>query len=153
MKIQIHDSRPALTVLDIQKLEEKLDISLPSDYRSFLLSYNGGKPDPAAFPLPENPVDTHAMVDWFYCIHDGDPYDLETFLNIMTTRIPNGLLPIAIDPGGNQICIQVVGDERGKIYFWDHEEEPFHDPQDYDGTLLIANNFSEFLDSFTELPE
>lgn len=153
MKITIQNSRPSLTDLDIQKLERKLDIVLPNDYRAFLLQYNGGKPEPSAFPLPENPVDTHAMVDWFYCILNGDPYDLETFTNIMVNRIPSGLLPIAIDPGGNQICIQASGVNRGKIYFWDHEEEPFHDPQDHSSTLLVANNFAEFIDSFTELPE
>ncbi len=53
------------------------------------------------------------------------------------------------DPFGNAICLGLVGNTRGKIYFWDHDEEP--DPEEWDGSVENAGNVSIVTDSFTEL--
>jgi hypothetical protein len=34
-------------------------------------------------------------------------------------RMRCDLVPIATDPGGNMICLDVPGDARGKVFFWD----------------------------------
>ena len=66
-------------------------------------------------------------------------------------RMPEELVPIAHDPGGNQICIAVAGPKTGAVYFWDHEEEADDDETPgYDNVYLIANSFNEFLNSLTE---
>jgi len=53
------------------------------------------------------------------------------------------------DPFGNAICLAVRGDGKGKVYFWDHENEP---SDGWDGSVegagnvqLLANSFSEFV--------
>jgi cell wall assembly regulator SMI1 len=154
MKIKVTNSQKLLTDSDIQDFEKKLGIQLPKTYRNFLLKHNGGQPQPNVFPLPENPVDTHAILDWFFSIDDEDinGNSLEWNYHIMNGRIPSNLLPIATDPGGNLICLQVSGTSLGRIYFWDHEEEPFTNPEDYNALLIVANNFDIFIESFTELP-
>jgi cell wall assembly regulator SMI1 len=153
MKPKISNSKSQLTVSTIQKLERNLKILLPEEYRNFLLEHNGGKPKPNVFPLPENPIDSNAIVDWFFSITEDNIYSLEWYYKTMKNRIPSELLPIATDPGGNLICIQVSGSNIGRLYFWDHEQEPFTNPDDYSTLLMLANNFDEFIDSFTELPK
>lgn len=40
-------------------------------------------------------------------------------------RIPDGVLPIADDAGGNQVCLAVAGEFPGSVWFWDHEQRWF----------------------------
>ena len=56
---------------------------------------------------------------------------------------------IAEAPGGNQICIAVTGEDKGKLFFWDHENERDLDknPNDFGNVYLIANSFEEFVES------
>ncbi|MNI49623.1 SMI1 / KNR4 family protein [compost metagenome] len=49
-------------------------------------------------------------------------------------------------PGGNLICIGTDEEFTGKVYFSDHEEEP-EDPDDMSNVYLLANSFSDFLES------
>jgi ankyrin repeat protein/cell wall assembly regulator SMI1 len=44
MSIQLRESAPALTQAFLRELEARLGITLPADYRSFLLRHNGGTP-------------------------------------------------------------------------------------------------------------
>jgi hypothetical protein len=52
------------------------------------------------------------------------------------------------DPGGNAICLGIRGPHRGKVYFWDHEEEP--DPDEWDGQVETAGNLEVIAESFAE---
>ena len=67
-----------------------------------------------------------------------------------TDRMPKRLVPIASDSFGNQICIAVSGDDRGSIFFWDHEKEADEgegeSPETIGNVTLIADSFSAFLD-------
>jgi hypothetical protein len=66
--------------------------------------------------------------------------------------VPAGFLPLAVDPGGNLICLVISGTNTGKVYFWDHEEEVEEGQQPgYSNVYLIANSFNEFLNSLTAL--
>ena len=53
-------------------------------------------------------------------------------------------MPIARDPGGNQILLAFAGPNEGKVYFWDHEEEPAM--PNYSNCHLIADSFREFIE-------
>jgi SMI1-KNR4 cell-wall len=59
------------------------------------------------------------------------------------------LIPIAEDDGGNLICISCSDNDKGKIYFWNHEEE---NEDDLTANLyFVSNSFNEFIDSLVEL--
>ena len=49
--------------------------------------------------------------------------------------VPEGMLPIGNDQGGNIILLRTDGNKRGSIYFLDHEKPVF----------LIADSFEEFI--------
>ena len=63
-------------------------------------------------------------------------------------------IPIADDPGGNAICLGMSGNERGKVYFWDHEMEADEgDEPTFENVYLVAESFASFLKSLKDLPK
>lgn len=77
-------------------------------------------------------------------------------MKIYEGRLPEDLLPIANDEGGNLICIGLEGERLDQIFFWDHEEEA--DPRQgqvpsYNNICFVADWFWEFFNSLHELDE
>lgn len=156
MKIlKIKDPEIIINSKDIKKIEKKLNINLPEDYKKHLLKYNGGHPIKNGYPLIEyidnDPNDNSADIAWFLAIYDGE-YDnflknYHTF-KIWQKRMPDELIPIGCGSGGDQICISVKGNNYGKVYFWNHEQEAYEGEEpDYSNVHLIANSFTEFINS------
>ncbi len=55
---RMEDTGRPLTERDLADLESELGFKLPQAYRAFLMKYNGGRPEPEAFPIegmPNNP--------------------------------------------------------------------------------------------------
>jgi len=151
----IHEPfEPPLTEVDVASVERDLGVSLPSDYRSFLLAHNGGHPEPDGFPIQDFPLSDFGVINGFLGIKDGEYDDLRNYKVVFRDRIPANFLPIARDPGGNLLCLVVNGPRKGKIYFWFHEEEADEGkPPSEDNIYFIANSFNDLLNSLTELPE
>lgn len=144
-----------LSLSQIEEVEEFAGLNFPKEYKDHLLKYNGGQCVPNVFSFEENGEITNSCIDWFLAIYDGEYDNLKTYIftyKIEKKRLPQNLLPIAHDPGGNLICIS-CGNEEGRIYFWDHEKELDYnivDDNDYSNLFLIANDFNEFLDELKE---
>ncbi len=49
--------RPTLTPADLDWVERRFRLTLPADYRAFLLNTNGGNPDPSHFRIPGRQYD------------------------------------------------------------------------------------------------
>jgi cell wall assembly regulator SMI1 len=151
--ITIDKSFSPIDEATIQALEQELGIQLPSDYRQFLLTHNGGRPTPAHFPLTGDPLNSSGGIHWFYGIHRGRErhYNLRKAYDVFQDRMPANFFPIACDPGGNQICLSVAGEDRETVYFWDHEFESLDDEKPgYENVYFIANSFTELLNSLRE---
>lgn len=165
-------SGPPLHKKDLDELEQKLDAKLPAAYRKFLLSHNGGQPDPPYF--------LHNVMSRFYSLKVKERTDsLLANRKRMSKRLPPEVIPIAGDEFGNEICLAIKGKNRGKLYLWDHEGRP--EPVDvaarypeiifnayseneptprkkpdwpgYPDLVLIADNFDTLLDSFHDVEE
>lgn len=166
----MNDTGPEITAADIRDLESKLDARLPAAYRRFLSRYNGGIPDPHHF--------RDEALSRFYSVRAREKSnDLMANHRRMRRWLPAGVMPIADDAFGNEICLAIQGKNRGKVYFWDHEggieridpriQFPWLDlsdlPDDYEfkgddwpghpDLTLIADSFDEFLDSFHDIDE
>ena len=114
------------------------------------MAHNRGRPELEVFRIEGNPE--AGMVGWFLGIQQGEYDDLRKHLEVFRDRVPPKLLPIARDPGGNLICIAVSGPARGKVYFWDHEEEVEEgETPDYRNISLITHSFEGILRSLTLL--
>lgn len=156
MPITFIDSKPPPSEAELDALEHRLQIKLPENYRHFLLEHNGGRPVPKGFSFVE---DSHGLtgssIAWFLAVHDGPYSNFEKdyyVYKVRNRRLPDNLMPIAHDPFSNQICMSFGGDDKGAIYFWDHEIEADEGEEaTYRNCYLIAPTLEQFLDGLRDL--
>ena len=147
----LQDVGKQLSHIQIEAFEKDLKITLPQDYKDFLLKNNGGYvAHGGTFDFVEEPYQkpTNTTILYFTMIQEGE---LESYLEIKSSYIalaqsgqtPLGLLPIADDVCGNVMMMSVAREDYGKIYFANHEME---DPETgYLLMSLVANSFSELI--------
>jgi cell wall assembly regulator SMI1 len=150
MEVKIRNSRPSITIAEIIEVESEIGLVLPEDYRNFLMLHNGGNPDPSLFPLTGDPLNPYGILRRLYCICPGDPLNLIDNYFLTKDRLPNGILPIGEDSFGNLICIGLLQNNFGKIFFWDHEEEI---NQINKNIYFVANSFTELLNMLVREPK
>ena len=153
MKIELIRPINPPTEIELSIIESDFGFLLPTDYRNFILTHNGGRPVPCIFDItwPNN----HHLVDiWkdsevsrFLSIYAGDKANFMKYNKInFTGRIPKETIVIAYDPGGNLILLGVNGQNVGKVLFWvkDYEVEQGEVPK-FDNIGFLANSFDEFI--------
>lgn len=153
MKIKDRIGEPAEEEA-IEAFEKRHGIRLPDDYRDFLASQNGGRPemDSRVFTFQKEDNSTSdSLIDWFSGLIEREDYSLEGDLDIYEDRVPVGMLPIACDPFGNLILLGVRDPLVSGVWFWDHEIEPTS--VQGSGIYKIADNFEQFIESLSPVPE
>ena len=128
----------------IAVFESFLGLRLPEDYRKYLAQNTGERPAHSSFEVPG---EGESSVQYFFPLLSKTrtetlPYKLKLYAD----RMPEDLLPIGADPGGNVIALAVKGKDRGGVFFWDHEQEADDEAQPYWGNLkALAPNFAAFI--------
>lgn len=138
MNIQFKTLFPKDGNANIDQLEIDLKFKLPTEYRDFVLEFNGGKPIPNKFKISESQEESR--VSFFYGISTDKDFNILRNFALFENVYMEKYLPIGEDPGGDLICLDVSGENEGKIYFWDHEVAPPNN------LYLVANSFTEFLE-------
>jgi hypothetical protein len=150
MNIQMTKKGIALSEVDLVNFEKNIGYVLPDPYRKFILTYNGGEPSPYYFKVPQWRYQQSLVNELKGINPGGASVDITKVIDLMDGRLPKAFIPIGDDPGGNLILIGLDGATRGKIYFFDHENEPI-DPmdklEDYPNIYFLANDFDSFLNS------
>ena len=143
--MKITNSQVSLTTAMIEQLESDTGISLPDDYKSFLLKHNGGEPDPSMFETKDGKLESFVLhfLPITNMVEDNLLEEIEGIT--LACQIPANLIPIAITPADNRIVLSVGGDDHGNVYHWAWDEEFENHVASYDCMRLIANTFSEFL--------
>ena len=131
-------------ISDINNLENRLGIKIPTRYKEFLLKHNGGQILPNHFYYTDSKdCNLTVSVDNLFGIDEKEPsFDLAHKYIVLSEYIPKGLLPIADDGVGNIICMGIDRSNEGMIYMWWREEKEFVD--------LIAKGFDEFVNGLTD---
>lgn len=154
MDVEITDSGPVLTEVDLAEAERKVGRPIPLAYRQFLLAHNGGRPASPDFRIAEVPKgqSDDAAVKRFLGIDQQEPtLNLQYVFEMFTGRIPDDFFPIAFDPGGNLIGIMTSGKNEGRVFFWDHEHETEEGaPPTHDNLYPVADDFETFLTKLGE---
>jgi SMI1-KNR4 cell-wall len=156
MNIKILDCANNMSQNEILELETKIRVPLPGTYKDFLMQYNGGKPEPNEFIYVENSHEKYAILQRFLGISERSYSNLYGYIETFKEheeRIPSNLIPIAHDPGGNLICISVMGEDIGKVYFWERDGEADIDGgevADYSNVYWIADSFTDFIAGITK---
>ena len=150
---------PKPTPALLEEMEEYWDITLPQDYRNFIMEYNGGVPIEYAFFLSDG---RERDVNRFLCVldepddHPDGWYDINVVESPISWRLTSNpdlvgmdLLPIADLFFGNYLCLDFRKDRANPtVCIWEHEESDDYSPVTYP----VADNFTEFLGMLT-LPE
>jgi hypothetical protein len=138
-------SSSGATAPQIEDLEGKVGATVPLDYRRFLAESNGGRPLPSAF---EGPNGDGSVVNWFFTLNrEEQTYFILRRIEVYQDRLPPKLLPIASDPFGNLVLLDLGTKSVGSIYFWDHENEnPDGDPW-WENIAYIAPSFTDFVNN------
>jgi hypothetical protein len=147
MALEIRESKRPVSEIEIERIERRWGFIFPEEYKSFLLKHNGGFPPILNMFKFEDGDYGDSLVDWFLAIYDGKHDNFEHYYEVYKVkeqRLLENLVAIAHDPGGNLICLSVVGEDRGAVYFWDHEKE--EDVATSRNVRLIAPSFNEFLE-------
>jgi hypothetical protein len=118
------ESGPRISENDIAQFERQYRVTLPEPYRLFLLERNGGRPERDVFDVPGSEINPVVRLHFFFGIDDPEEScNLAWNLDEYADRIPSGLMPIATTEGADKICLELRGEARGRILFWDGYEE------------------------------
>lgn len=145
--MKIIDGYPSTTEDIVQELEQTIGFTLPEDYRSWILENNGGVPTPGGFEFNDLYGAKESVVQLFLPVGKEHTYNVLGQYELFTgeDRLPAEVVPIAFDPFGNMICLDLQdGEFKGTVLFWDHEME--HVESGLESNLfIVAESFSEFL--------
>ncbi|TSJ88010.1 SMI1/KNR4 family protein [Gilliamella apicola] len=147
----IYSKNPA-TLEDISNFEKIIKGSLPNDYKDFLMKYNGGQPQPNSFRFFSDRND-ESMADYFLSLGREKYSNLLSYYDLYKDRIPSEFIPIAHDPEGNLIIMELKPNSN-RIYFWDHELEADEDETpNMDNVYYINQSFTKFINDLYPLKE
>ena len=141
MVVRYTATGPRLAEADLAGVEAALGVSLPAEYRAFLLERNGGAPKPNVLSLGGG---DEASVEWFYSIGTKRP---ERDLVRMTAHfrdelgLPKRFLPVALAEPDDLLLLTVGGKSAGRVSLWSIIEEGF----DASRVRTVAKTFGDLL--------
>lgn len=139
---------PPITTADVDRLEKTMRVQFPASYREFLVTHNGGRPEPEEV---FGDLESGSMMNLFYSVsHDNISATLAQQQLAFQDRIPDDLLPIGADMGGSQVCMGIGPDNHGKIYFWSVDDERPSSKRTRRNIWLLADDFASFVETFHE---
>ena len=141
---------------DIVKFEDYLQVSLPSAYKEFLLELsNQGEPRKSLLHyVGIDGRNQEGNIEFFHNLSEDANHNLIRIKYFYENRIPNNALPIAEILGGDQICMRLTGEDKGAIFYWDHEYELEYSRFKVKENLAkISNSFNEFISMLLDDPD
>ena len=143
MNMQIHSPGPTLTEAALTDCESKLGVTLPPDYRSFLLRYNGGRPSPDVVDVPDDPQ-APTDIQVFFGVGRQKGSDLvENYEWLQELGEGIEMLPIATDSFGNFFCLRLSGAGEASVVYRSVVESVAT-------TYKVAKTFADFLNAIRE---
>ncbi len=136
----------------IKQFEKQIGVEFPKDYIDFLANSNGGEPkfNTFEYKLQDGRVWTGG-VRYFFGFNLDRIQNIDFFASMRGDRTPENMIPIGLDDGGNFILLALSERDKGKVYFWDHDEESEDDePPTNDNIYFVANSLTEFLENLRE---
>lgn len=127
----------------VRSFELRYGITLPVQFRQFLLATNGGRPERDLFAIEGMEGNPYGRIHVFFGLNDPvESCNLDWNLEVFAGRIPRGLLPIATTEGADKLCLSVAGKETGRVLYWDAHPQP-----GTSGLYFLANDFGAFVSS------
>ncbi|MCA9068863.1 MAG: SMI1/KNR4 family protein, partial [Planctomycetaceae bacterium] len=152
LEIAKYKGSKAATEGQIQSLEKRLGCRLPEEYRTFLSTRNGGRPNPTYVQIPGlQHIESVGVSDIFGLFGTARTvYSIAWAIESRGKLLPPGHLPVAFE--SDLFTISLRKKDFGCIHFWDHESDEVEceDEEGPDRFLesashLLAGSFDEFL--------
>ncbi len=145
MSFDISDVGPLLTEGQIARLEQQLDVKLPDDYRSFLLSTNGGKPQRNNFPIPlHKTLTVGRLVQLFGIGRPAKESNIDWNYKNLIGQLPNYHFPIAITPEDDMVTLSLGRLDMGRVYYWVRAE---YNVTGDNEAYFLAGTFDKFVET------
>lgn len=127
----------------VLQLEEKIGFILPSDYKEFLIKYNGGVPEIkySTFTLSSLQIDIGLQV--LYGLDIEEDLDLRTWYEEYKEDLLDDCLIIGHGLGLGFIVL-VNSPEVTGVYFWDNTFE-LETSSEEENIYKISDTFTEFI--------
>ena len=130
---------------EIRAVEMSIGVGFPDDYRQFLSIADGGMPVESDFDLADVGKQVVA-VGTFLGVGTGDGiYHLPAAVRVLSGRMPRGVVPIAMGPGGDFVALDYRVGGATTVVYWHHEREG--SPNELSP---VAPTFAAFLDLLYE---
>ncbi|HBE9106893.1 TPA: SMI1/KNR4 family protein [Clostridioides difficile] len=126
-----HKPKHKVSKREIKRLERKIGIELPEDYREFLLKFNGGMTKPHSF------LDIANIIGFFGVGENLNDFNLDSSIEIYKDKLPSVVIPIGKVNKDKLLCINLNEEFKG-IYTHDIKTGK---------SEKHANTFSEFINS------
>ena len=121
----------------IESVENRLEITIPEDYKQIVLKYDGGYPNPNHFKVDGKVEIFNNLIS----LDENEYNNIYEILEDLQDRIGDQLIPFAEDGFGNLLCFDYSANKN--IVFWDHEKN--HD--DFKELPLVCSSFSSLIEN------
>lgn len=147
LEIARYKGTKSATEGQVSALEKQLGCRLPDEYRNFLLTRNGGRPNPPYVQVPGiEDIDNVGVGDFFGLLGTAKTENsLLWVIPNLGRLLPSGYLPIACE--SDLFTLSLRKKDFGCIHFWFHETDQVDDNGRYleSAPHLLAGSFDEFL--------
>jgi cell wall assembly regulator SMI1 len=116
------------------KVESKLDIKFPVDFKNIVLENNGASPEKMYFDTQET---KERVAEYLLSFSQNDEDNILDIFNHIKNRFSKKLVPIIKDPFGNYICFDFSNEDKKDLYFWNHENDTLE---------YISKTFTQFIE-------
>lgn len=137
---------------EIGKVEEAIGTALPANYKKYLSTFGRAL---LGTDVKCTSSDNLLLFGWFFGFTE-----LLDAIDDLEDNLPETIIPIGEDGGGNMFCLGVAGEDAGKMYFHDHnigwhadaesyleKNEPVPSDIRYQTVEEIATSFEEFINN------
>ena len=129
--------------------EKVQGITLPKDYRDFLVRYNGGRVYPRMFKHKMGSLQAGPFVDdsgetYLDLLYPWETVEMHWQGKTYGKGVPSQHIVIGENPGGIQVIMSLTPQDKGKIYSWFHSRTPWG-TEENTKKYPLADSFSEFL--------
>jgi hypothetical protein len=134
------------SLAEIDAFEGRSSLRLPADYKRFLQTTNGGRQRSGGVIREFASQRKVSRVNLIFGLREESSYNIETHMSYLDSRIPEKLLPIAYDSGGNYVLLDCNESRGGRVYFMGLELADPDVPPSLDSLILVANSFDDFME-------
>ncbi len=91
----------------LSRLEAALRYRLPTQYRKWLLGFNGGFPSPSAFSIPESQFSDDDMVTALLGLVDNEEFDILSHIRSQLWMLRENFFPIAFTASSSYLGLEM----------------------------------------------